>query len=138
MIELLHEDAKRKKSPVESPAHNPEKEPEEERIFVCARCSTEISSRRHLFAIRAASYVQVFPNPYGHMKVIYTFRDAKAVKLTGTPTSEFTWFAGFTWRIAYCAACSSHLGWLFEAFDGAEPPAFYGLLKDALVEREEG
>ena len=138
MIELLHEDAKQKKSPVESPAHDPEKEPEEERIFVCARCGTEISSRRHLFAIRAASYVQVFPNPYGHMKVIYTFRDAKAVKLAGTPTSEFTWFAGYTWRIAYCAACTSHLGWLFETIGTDEPPAFYGLLKDALAEKEEG
>jgi hypothetical protein len=135
MIELLQEDAKKQRSPVESPAHEPEKAPDEERIFVCRRCDTEISSRRQLFAMRAASYVQVFPNPYGHMKVIYTFRDAKAVLLTGTPTTEFTWFAGYTWRIAYCAACRNHLGWLFESIDASEPPVFYGLLKDELVER---
>jgi hypothetical protein len=131
MIELLQEDAKKKESPAASSEHEPEMEGEEEQIFVCRRCSTEISSRRQLFAMRAASYVQVFPNPYGHMKVIYTLRDAKAVAIGGAPTSEFTWFAGYTWRIAYCAACGNHLGWLFEGVE--EPPAFYGLLKDELV-----
>jgi hypothetical protein len=134
MIELLQEDAKKKQSPVQSPEHEPEKEEDEDEVFVCARCETEISSRRQLFAIRAASYVQVFPNPYGHMKVIYTFRDAKGVQLSGAPTGEFTWFHGYTWRIAYCAACSAHLGWLFEGA-AEEPPAFYGLLKESLAAR---
>ena len=135
MIELLQEDAKKKASAVESPLEEPHKEPEEEHVFVCRRCETEISSRRHLFAMRAACYVQVFPNPYGHMKVIYTLRDARGVQVAGGPTDEFTWFHGYTWRIAYCAACSNHLGWFFEAIDESEPPVFYGLLKDELVER---
>lgn len=136
MIELLHEDAKKTKTAVESPEHAPDQEPEEEHVFVCRRCETEIASRRQLFAMRAASYVQVFPNPYGHMKVIYTLRDARAVHAGGAPTSEFTWFHGYTWRIAYCGACGNHLGWLFESFEGGEPSTFYGLLKDELVERQ--
>jgi cereblon len=134
MFELLQEDAKKRRSALESPQHEPEEETGEERIFVCARCETEIASRRWLFAMRAASYVQVFPNPYGHMKVIYTFRDAEALRVTGTPTTEFTWFEGYTWRIAYCAACNRHLGWLFEALGASEPLQFYGLLKDELAE----
>jgi hypothetical protein len=133
MFELLQEDAK-KGSPVEAPEDAPEREEEEEHVFVCRRCGSEISSRRRLFAMRAASWVQVFPNPYGHMRVIYTFRDATGLAISGAPTSEFTWFAGYTWRIAYCAACSNHLGWLFEAFDGSEPSELYGLLKDELSE----
>jgi hypothetical protein len=119
---------------LQSPEHVPAEETEEERIFVCVHCETEIASRRRLFAMRAASYVQVFPNPYGHLKVIYTFRDANNLVIAGSPSREFTWFEGYTWRVAYCAACKHHLGWLFEAADASEPITFYGLLKDELAE----
>jgi hypothetical protein len=79
----------------------------------------------------ADTAVRVFPNPYGQLRVIYTFREASGLLLVGAPTAEFTWFAGYTWRIAHCARCKLHLGWCFEG--GAEPRDFYGLLKEALA-----
>jgi hypothetical protein len=85
--------------------------------------------------MRAATAVQAFPNPFGQMRVILTLREARAIVLAGDPTTDFTWFEGYAWRIAYCAGCQEHLGWLFETIAAGVPPRFYGLLKDALIER---
>lgn len=134
MLRLLQEDAT-EGAPASGTSPGSETEREEDSAFLCAVCEAEISWRRALFAMRASSFVQVFPNPLGHMKVIYTFRDAASVRVAGGQTTEFTWFAGYAWSVAYCARCNSHLGWLFQAVASAEPSSFFGLLKDALVER---
>jgi hypothetical protein len=52
----------------------------------------------------------------------------------GPATAEYTWFAGYAWRIALCARCTGHLGWRYEAQSGATPAIFYGLLISALIE----
>lgn len=134
MLRLLQEDAT-EKSRAPGVSSEGGAETEEESAFLCARCESEITWRAALFAMRAGSAVQVFPNPFGQMKVILTFRDATAVRVIGTATTEFTWFAGYAWSVVYCAHCRSHLGWLFEAVADAEPRAFFGLLRDALVEK---
>ncbi len=143
MFQALQDEASRTEVASPDPVEDVEREADEERIFVCRRCETAVATHRQLFAMRAASFTQVFPNPHGHMKVIYTFRDARAVRPAGLPTDDFTWFEGYTWRVAYCAACDHHLGWLFERAGGGEgfggagssdPAAFYGLLKDELTE----
>ena len=105
-----------------------------ERVFRCARCEAEISKPKHLFGMRSASHTQVFPNPYGHMRVILTLKEARGLIYISEATSEFTWFAGYSWRVACCAGCQSHLGWLFEAVEDHSPRRFYGLLKEALSE----
>ena len=107
--------------------------PEEKKSYVCKRCEVEITDSRALFCMRSNSVEQVFPNPLGMMRVILTARAAKSLHLSGDATVEFTWFAGYAWRVAYCASCMSHLGWSYEGEE--EPPVFYGLLKDALAER---
>lgn len=85
--------------------------------------------------MRGCASVQAFPNPYGQMRVILTVKDARSIVAAGDPTTEFTWFAGYAWQVAYCASCREHLGWLFETASVDPPRRFWGLLKDALVER---
>jgi hypothetical protein len=111
---------------------------EADRALRCRVCEVEITDHRALFCMRAQTVEQVFPNPYGHMRVILTAKEARSVIAEGEGTTEFTWFAGYAWRVLYCASCRAHLGWLFEAAgadDGDSPARFYGLLREALVER---
>jgi hypothetical protein len=46
----------------------------------------------------------------------------------GPPTAEASWFPGFVWEVALCAACKTHLGW---AFHGESD--FLGLVLDRLA-----
>lgn len=53
------------------------------------------------------------------------------VTVRGTPTAEFSWFPGFSWSMASCRGCKTHLGWGFSpdrphapgASAAAVPPA---------------
>jgi hypothetical protein len=130
-VELLDE-RRSKPAPAEAPA-SAEGELDADPAFLCGRCETPVARRASLFAMRASSYVQVFPNPMGQMKVIYTLGDA-TVRIVGPPATEYTWFAGYGWSVAYCPACGAHLGWRFDAVLPSEPAAFYGLLKASLTE----
>jgi hypothetical protein len=133
--------AKEKQGATPGPAPMPEGAPsdateaEERKSFVCRLCEQEITDGGRMFCMRAASPIQVFPNPFGHMRVIITFKDARNVRVTGDPTGDFTWFANYTWRVVYCATCGNHLGWLFEG--DQDPKSFFALLRDELIERTE-
>jgi hypothetical protein len=35
------------------------------------------------------------------------------VWLQGRPTTEWSWFEGYSWQICVCATCGEHLGWRF-------------------------
>jgi hypothetical protein len=69
----------------------------------------------------------VFVNPSGQSFRIFTARSvvAGAVEAHGPPTLEFTWFAGFAWEAAECAACGEHLGWRYSRPSGGA--GFWGL-----------
>jgi len=82
--------------------------------------------------MRAASPVQVFPNPYGVMREILTARRVWNVAIDPSAFADFTWFAGYAWRIVACGGCRSHLGWIYEGED--EPKTFFGLLRSAIKE----
>jgi cereblon len=108
---------------------------EERHSLLCKTCESEVSDSRALFCMRAPTVEQVFPNPYGHMRVILTAIEAHSWTIGSEPTTDFTWFAGYAWTVIDCASCHCHLGWLYEATGGESPARFYGLLKDAIVER---
>jgi cereblon len=77
---------------------------------------------------------QVYINAFGYLHEIITVRRAQGLRFDGEPTLEFTWFQGYTWQIASCAACRSHIGWRFEAVsEGAALRSFYGLRHSAIV-----
>jgi hypothetical protein len=104
------------------------------RALRCRSCGTPITHPDALFAMRHASAVQVFPNPAGIVYEVLTARYAAGLILSGPPTTEFTWFAGYAWQVASCARCGVHLGWRYTAVHGGEPPLFYGLLRQRLTD----
>ena len=104
--------------------------------LVCRRCGQHISDGNHAFAASGTSTTGVFANAHGRVFQILTVRAAQGLLFVGAPTTEFTWFSGYAWRVAVCAGCTTHLGWSFEAArPGLEPVVFFGLLSSEIAER---
>lgn len=95
--------------------------------LLCAACGNHISSDAERIAV-AGQHEHEFPNPAGILYRIGCFSDAPGCSEVGEPTLEWSWFAGFAWRIALCRHCGTHMGW---GYDGES--AFYGLIVDRLV-----
>lgn len=78
----------------------------------------------------SGSHAHTFANPMGSVFRIGCFQAADGCGDAGTLSSEFTWFAGFAWRVAFCRTCLTHLGWHFLSSAGN---GFYGLILERLV-----
>jgi hypothetical protein len=101
--------------------------------LVCRACSHPITSASARIEVGGA-HDHRKTNPAGVTFHIGCFRHAPGAKGWGGAFAEHSWFAGYTWRIALCAGCDSHLGWAFEAAEDR----FYGLLLDQLRSENEG
>lgn len=92
------------------------------KLIICLQC------RHHLADADDALFVDgqheyELANPHGIVHKFRCFRDALGCAIEGRPTAADTWFPGYTWRLASCGNCRTHLGWFFEA-----SKSFYGLL----------
>ena len=87
-----------------------------------------------IFAMSAAGAAQTFLNPHGFVHEVVTLRWAQHLSVAGPPTTEFTWYPGYAWEIAWCDRCAAHVGWSFTAVDDVEPARFWGLRRDSIVE----
>jgi hypothetical protein len=102
-----------------------EDEPDVGRTFVCARCRAEITSVDAKLQMSGA-FEHILCNPHGHVFRIGCFSEAPGAASAGEANAFFTWFPGYSWRVAICRSCLAHLGWSY----GDE--AFWGLVLDAL------
>ena len=101
----------------------------------CAQCGLRVVPSSAIFRPGAETPL-VFANPEGMVFELVTASRAEGLTFVGPSVSEFSWFAGYAWRVALCAGCMSHLGWRYEAcFSGVTPAVFFGLRRAALVER---
>ena len=101
----------------------------QEGIF-CRRCHHLITLPEFSIPVNDL-HRHTFANPQGIVFTIRCFEQAEGCASTGLPpTTEFTWFPGFAWRIVVCRFCRTHLGWHFAAERDAD---FYGLIEDRLV-----
>ncbi|MEE8409255.1 MAG: cereblon family protein [Myxococcota bacterium] len=117
------------------PGHSAQTEEREEKPILCRRCGAEISDSEALFSMGGERISRVFSNPNGMLHEIITVGRARGLRLEGPPTTDFSWFPGYAWEIAFCEACESHLGWQFTAAEaGAEPSLFFGLRRSEIVE----
>lgn len=112
----------------------PHSEPETEHIpdddmIRCRNCLFVITRPSEAIAMQGG-HRHTFANPHGIVFEIGCFRNADGCRYLGAPSDEFTWFAGFGWRIALCAGCKGHLGWLFASPAGNH---FNGLILDRLI-----
>ena len=108
-----------------------------EQRLVCLDCRAVITSRESALSLDRESPERVLFNPAGIVMRVLTVRHATGLELVGGRTDEFTWFDGYTWRIALCRDCGQHLGWLYEALDDRTPASFWGLLVERLSEDDQ-
>ena len=116
-----------KRSP--SPANRSDRAPqlEDKQMLRCLVCRSIVTEQAQAIRIDGR-HEHAFFNPAGIAYELRCFRQAPGALAQGTPTAEFSWFAGHRWQIALCAVCQSHLGWLFTG-----PSSFFGLIGNRLI-----
>jgi hypothetical protein len=107
-----------------------EQTPEEDEYILCRQCRQVITRPTERIAM-TGSHRHTFANPHGIVYEIGCFRSAQGCGYTGPATDEFSWFKGFSWRIAVCRTCLTHLGWLFISTSNVQ---FNGLILDRLID----
>ena len=107
-----------------------DEEKKEEKPILCRNCRKKITAAEARIEI-SGHHRHIFNNPEGMIFEIGCFSYADGVVNHGVPTSEFTWFAGFSWRFSLCSACHFHLGWQYQSGGGR---LFYGLILDHLIQ----
>ncbi|MEE4166279.1 MAG: cereblon family protein [Desulfocapsaceae bacterium] len=99
-----------------------------EGVLRCRQCDAAITKVEDRIS-RAEKHLHTFFNPAGIVYEIGCFRRAPGCHVEGARSSEFSWFAGYSWQISFCSSCSRHLGWFFSAADDT----FFGLVVDRLT-----
>jgi len=107
------------------------------RAILCRTCRTRLSDPGAVFPMKTGGATGVFMNPHGFLHEVVTVRRAENIVHLGWPTTDFSWFPGYAWEIALCAACREHVGWRFTPAQEAEPAVFWGLRRPAIIEDEE-
>ncbi len=107
-----------------------EKEPDTGKYILCRQCQLVITSPEERIEMQGA-HQHTFANPNGIVYQIGCFRSAAGCGYAGQSSDEFTWFKGYSWRIAVCRSCLFHLGWLFVS-QGSD--SFNGLILNHLVQ----
>ena len=111
-----------------------EKFSDDEEYILCRQCLHRITSPTEQIVVQG-SHRHTFANPHGIVFEIGCFGSAGGCGHVGSASGEFTWFKGFSWRVAVCGRCLTHLGWLFIS-TGFE--SFHGLILDRLVTQKQG
>lgn len=104
---------------------------EREKNICCRYCNHVITSQNEIIEVQGA-HRHSFANPHGIVFEIGCFIAAPGCGWVGSASSEFSWFKGFSWRIAVCLMCLTHLGWMFSSTGDT---IFYGLILDRLVDK---
>lgn len=123
-------DGKTPPAPQETPSEK--QTPEAEPLILCRECLHPITRGPERIRV-AGAHRHTFANPHGLVFEIGCFRRAPGCGQAGPVSDEFSWFAGYTWRVALCAACLIHLGWVFRSTGGE---SFHGLILERLIEND--
>ncbi|KAL7499985.1 hypothetical protein ACHAWT_010926 [Skeletonema menzelii] len=112
-------------------------EKDRETIIRCKCCASALSPMRNVFTVKGAEGTTGhYVNEHGVVHQTVTLREVDpkvSVVCVGRPETKDSWFPGYSWQIAYCYVCSSHLGWRFrqvsksdEEEDPEQPAKFWG------------
>ena len=104
---------------------------EKKKFLYCIHCKHPITSLDQRIEIDG-SHTHIFKNPVGIDYRIGCFATALGCFNFGDPTSEFTWFPGFTWVYSNCLKCVAHLGWFYQSTDNH----FHGLILNHLTQKK--
>ncbi len=103
-----------------------------EPLILCRECLHPVTRDPERISVDGV-HRHTFANPHGIVFEIGCFRHAPGCVYAGPASGEFSWFAGYTWRVALCAACLIHLGWMFRSTGGDH---FHGLILERLIETD--
>ncbi len=105
------------------PDEKQQEETESGEVIICRQCSHPLTEKRNAISVDD-SHSHTFFNPAGYVYEIGCFNSAPGCWIHGPASVEFAWFAGFSWRLALCDNCTTHLGWSF----ASDVSTFYGLI----------
>jgi len=113
----------------------------------CLPCRTYLSDVSEIFVVGGAeATTSAYVNGHGFIHQITTLRevDEDQLNFRDRPSTENSYFPGYSWHITSCKRCGSQLGWKFRKVvddecdeDGSEwidrdtlgrPPYFYGFM----------
>lgn len=100
-----------------------EDQSEPEKSICCKFCGFPVTTRDQKISV-GSSHTHTFFNPAGIVFELGCFKAAPGCLVSGDPTSEFTWFAGYLWNFSHCRNCRAHLGWFYQQ----EERNFFGLI----------
>ncbi|XP_050091140.1 protein cereblon [Anopheles aquasalis] len=98
--------------------------------FICKRCDSEIANYNDIFAMSKQGVQTSYCNPSGYVHDTLTVLKTKenSTLTVDRPSTDFSWFPGYSWQITVCANCRQHLGWKFVATKkNFLPKSFFGL-----------
>ncbi len=102
-------------------------EADKREFLCCTECQYPITWQTERININE-KHQHVFANLHGYIYQIGCFARAPGCIPIGDETSHFSWFPGYTWRIALCGQCVTLLGWAFSSPE----IQFFGLILDKL------
>jgi len=95
----------------------------------CRICKNKVTTLDNMMEIDG-QHQHTFRNPSGIVFQIGCFLSASGCIIIGTPTTDYTWFSGFSWCLALCSHCFAHLGWFYQSGNNS----FFGLILENLIE----
>jgi hypothetical protein len=118
-------------APQGGPAAESQKKPAAQTApdIVCRQCRQAITTTDARISVDGR-HRHVFANPHGLVFEIGCFNRIHHCGVSGPATAEFTWFAGYAWKVVFCGRCLTHLGWSFHS----AADAFYGLIAQRIIE----
>lgn len=103
---------------------------QDETPLICSHCSSAITTDREAVTVNG-QHEHAFFNPAGIAFEIRCFRRAPGCRIQGKPTTEFSWFQGYSWQFAHCNNCLLQLGWFFQST--RQQKTFFGLMSSKII-----
>ncbi len=103
------------------------------RHVVCRACGHQIAKAEDKSSV-AGGQSHTFFNPHGLVFELECYSRANGCMVQGAPSSDFSWFAGYSWQVALCGGCTSHLGWHYASADSGR---FWGLISGMIREEDD-
>lgn len=107
--------------------------------YCCLTCGFQIANFRDVFPMTKDGVQASYCNKNGfiHETVTVSCVDEDSLAIEERASTKFSWFPGYSWRIAYCQHCSRHKGWKFTAVrKDLKPDFFFGLSRTGVVLRK--
>eukprot|EP00250_Pteridium_aquilinum_P024667 c2941_g1_i2 orf=252-1487(-) len=101
----------------------------------CKCCEALIAKQSDILVMSAEGPMDAFVNNYGFVHETLTLLQTQGLTLVGPAETQHSWFPGYSWTMAFCNVCKSHMGWLYKAVKkGMHPRQFWGVRRSQLVE----